>query len=318
MDHVIEARGLAKSFPGSVPAEAVRGIDLTVGAGEIVGFLGPNGAGKTTTLRMLTTLLRPTAGTATVAGRDLTADPAGVRRRIGYVAQGGGTNPACTVSQELVLQARLYRVADPHARARELMERFDLADRVIGSLSGGRKRRLDIALGTVHTPPLLFLDEPTTGLDPKSRGEVWRHVRRLREDHGTAVFVSTHYLEEADALCDRILILDRGRIIGAGTPDELKRRLSGDVVTVELDDGAGDTGGAEEARAALAGLPAVREVRAEGGTLRIAVEHGDRILLQLTRALDAAGAVPRSVRLTRPTLQDVFLALTSQEAARVA
>jgi ABC-2 type transport system ATP-binding protein len=317
MDHVIEAHGLAKSFPGAEPAEAVRGVDLTVGAGEIVGFLGPNGAGKTTTLRMLTTLLRPTAGTATVAGHDLTADPAGVRRRIGYVAQGGGTNPACTVSQELVLQARLYRVGDPHARARALMERFGLTDRVIGSLSGGQRRRLDIALGIVHTPPLIFLDEPTTGLDPQSRSEVWRHVRRLREDHGTAVFVTTHYLEEADALCDRILIIDQGRIIGEGTPDELKRRLSGDIVTVELDDPAG-AGGTDAARSALAGLPAVRDVRAEGGTLRIAVEHGDRILIQLTRALDAGGVVPRSIRLTRPTLDEVFLALTSREDARVA
>jgi ABC-2 type transport system ATP-binding protein len=319
MDHVIEARGLAKSFPGSVATEAVRGVDLTVRAGEIVGFLGPNGAGKTTTLRMLTTLLRPTAGTATVAGRDLTGDPAGVRRRIGYVAQGGTTNPACTVSQELLLQARLYRVADPHARSRELMERFGLADRVIGSLSGGQKRRLDIALGIVHTPPLIFLDEPTTGLDPQSRTEVWRHVRRLREEHGTAVFLTTHYLEEADALCDRILIIDQGRVIGEGTPDDLKRRLSGDIVTVELDD-AGRDGAApvDGARAALAGLPAVREVRAEGATLRIVVEHGDRVLLQLTRALDAGGVVPRSIRLTRPTLDDVFLTLTAQEAAHVA
>jgi ABC-2 type transport system ATP-binding protein len=315
MDHVIEARGLAKSFPGA--AEAVRGVDLTVRAGEIVGFLGPNGAGKTTTLRMLTTLLRPTAGTATVAGRDLTGDPAGVRRRIGYVAQGGTTNPSCTVSQELLLQARLYRVADPHTRTRELMERFGLADRVIGALSGGQKRRLDIALGIVHTPPLIFLDEPTTGLDPQSRTQVWRHVRRLREEQGTAVFLTTHYLEEADALCDRILIIDRGRVIGEGTPDELKRRLSGDVVTVELDGGAAGVADIDGARAALAGLPAVREVRAEGATLRIVVEHGDRVLLPLTRALDAGGVVPRSIRLTRPTLDDVFLALTAQEAAHV-
>jgi ABC-2 type transport system ATP-binding protein len=309
MDHVIEARGLAKSFAG---ADAVRGVDLTVAAGEIVGFLGPNGAGKTTTLRMLTTLLRPSAGTATVAGRDLTADPAGVRRRIGYVAQGGTTNPACTAMQELVLQARLYRVPDPRARSRELLERFGLADRVIGTLSGGQKRRLDIALGIVHTPPLIFLDEPTTGLDPQSRAEVWRHVRRLRDEHGTAVFLTTHYLDEADALCDRILIIDQGRIIGEGTPDELKRRLSGDIVTVEVD---GDTGGA---RAALEGLPAVRNVQVTGKTLRITVEHGDRILIELTRVLDAGGVMPRAIRLTRPTLDDVFLTLTARETADAA
>jgi ABC-2 type transport system ATP-binding protein len=309
MDNVIEAHGLARSFRGT---EAVRGVDLTVAAGEIVGFLGPNGAGKTTTLRMLTTLLRPTAGTATVAGRDLTADPAGVRRRIGYVAQGGSTNPSCTVAQELVLQARLYRVPDATARAEELMEAFGLADRPIGTLSGGQKRRLDIALGIVHTPPLLFLDEPTTGLDPQSRADVWAHVRRLRDERGTAVFVTTHYLEEADALCDRVLIIDRGRVIGEGTPDDLKGRLAGDIVTAEIE---GDPG---PARAALHDLGAVREVQVTGGTLRITVEHGERILPQLTRALDAHGVVLRSVRLTRPTLDDVFLALTARETADAA
>ena len=309
MDHVIEARGLAKSFPG---AEAVRGVDLTVGAGEIVGFLGPNGAGKTTTLRMLTTLLRPTAGTATVAGRDLTTDPAGVRRRIGYVAQGGSTNPACTALRELLLQARLYRVPDPVARSRELLERFGLTDRETGALSGGQKRRLDIALGIVHTPALIFLDEPTTGLDPQSRSEVWRHIRRLRDEHGTTVFLTTHYLDEADALCDRILIIDQGAIIGEGTPEDLKRKLSGDIVTVEID------GDAARARTALAGLSAVRNVQVSDGTLRITVEHGDRILLELTRALDAGGVEPRSIRLTRPTLDDVFLALTAREAADAA
>jgi ABC-2 type transport system ATP-binding protein len=309
MDHVIEARGLAKSFTG---AEAVRGVDLTVEAGEIVGFLGPNGAGKTTTLRMLTTLLRPTAGTATVAGRDLTGDPAGVRRRIGYVAQGGSTNPACTAAQELVLQARLYRVPDPRARARELLELFGLPGRETGTLSGGQKRRLDIALGIVHTPALIFLDEPTTGLDPQSRAEVWRHIRGLRDRHGTAVFLTTHYLDEADALCDRILIIDQGRIIGEGTPEDLKRRLSGDIVTVEID---GDAG---RAREALTTLTAVRNVRVEDRTLRITVEHGDRILIELTRALDTQGVRPRSIRLTRPTLDDVFLAVTAREAGRAA
>jgi ABC-2 type transport system ATP-binding protein len=309
MDHVIEARGLAKSFTG---AEAVRGVDLTVEAGEIVGFLGPNGAGKTTTLRMLTTLLRPTAGTATVAGRDLTGDPAGVRRRIGYVAQGGSTNPACTATQELVLQARLYRVPDPRVRARELLELFGLPDRETGTLSGGQKRRLDIALGIVHTPALIFLDEPTTGLDPQSRAEVWRHIRGLRDRHGTAVFLTTHYLDEADALCDRILIIDQGKIIGEGTPEDLKRRLSGDIVTVEID---GDAG---RAREALTTLTAVRNVRVEDRTLRITVEHGDRILIELTRALDTQGVRPRSIRLTRPTLDDVFLAVTAREAGRAA
>ncbi|GAA0343274.1 ATP-binding cassette domain-containing protein [Actinoallomurus spadix] len=306
MDHVIEARGLAKSFAG---AEAVRGVDLTVRAGEIVGFLGPNGAGKTTTLRMLTTLLRPTAGTATVAGHDLIADPAGVRRGIGYVAQGGSTNPSCTALRELVLQARLYRVPDAPARSRDLLAEFDLADRPIGSMSGGQKRRLDIALGVVHRPAVVFLDEPTTGLDPQSRSALWDHVRRLRERHGTTVFLTTHYLEEADALCDRVLIIDQGRVIEEGSPRELKARLGGDVVTIEI------SGDVPHARSALAGLAAVREVRVTGRTLRLTVAPGDRILIELTRALDAAGVEPLSIRHTRPTLDDVFLALTDRKAA---
>jgi ABC-2 type transport system ATP-binding protein len=306
MDHVIEARGLAKSFAG---ADAVRGVDLDVRTGEIVGFLGPNGAGKTTTLRMLTTLLRPTAGTVTVAGHDVVGDPAGVRRRIGYVAQGGSTNPACTALQELVLQARLHRVPDAPARCRDLLAAFDLADRPIGSMSGGQKRRLDIALGVVHRPAVVFLDEPTTGLDPQSRNALWDHIRRLRDRHGTTVFLTTHYLDEADALCDRVLIIDGGRIVGEGSPEELKARLGGDVATTEI---AGDV---HRARAVLADLAFVREVRVTGRTLRLTVQPGDRILIELTRALDAAGVEPLSIQHTRPTLDDVFLALTERKAA---
>jgi ABC-2 type transport system ATP-binding protein len=310
MDHVIEAHGLAKTFSvKKKPVEAVRGVDLTVRAGEIIGFLGPNGAGKTTTLRMLTTLLKPTAGTATVAGCDLFTDPGGVRRRIGYVAQGGGTNPVSTVAQELVLAAELYRVPDPRARARQLMDRFDLADRPAGSLSGGQRRRLDIALGLVHEPALFFLDEPTTGLDPASRNGLWEQTRRLRDEHGATVFLTTHYLEEADALCDRILIIDNGRIVDEGTPEELKRRISGDVVTVEID------GDVDRAKRALAENSLVREVKVDGRSLRITVEHGDRMLIALTRALDAAGVEPTSISLSRPTLDDVFLTITNRSEA---
>jgi ABC-2 type transport system ATP-binding protein len=309
---MIEAKGLARTFrTRQGPVEAVRGVDFRVDAGEIVGFLGPNGAGKTTTLRMLTTLLNPTAGTATVAGYDLRADPAGVRRRIGYVAQGGGTDPRCPLGEELILQAELYRItaAEAKKRARELCEQLDLTgleDRLIRTLSGGQRRRLDIAMGLVHHPPLVFLDEPSTGLDPHSRSNLWDHIRRLRSDHDTTVFLTTHYLDEADALCDRILIIDHGRIVAEGTPDDLKRRIAGDVVTAEV---ASD---AEKAKAALAGQPGVREIAVADHTLRLTVDRGDQVLLSLMRALDAANIGLASIQIARPTLDDVFLTLTGR------
>ncbi|MEV4678778.1 ATP-binding cassette domain-containing protein [Actinomadura sp. NPDC049382] len=309
---MIEARGLARTFTGGHgTVEAVRGVDLSVGPGEIVGFLGPNGAGKTTTLRMLTTLLAPTAGTATVAGRDLRRDPAGVRRRIGYVAQGGGTDPAVPAAEELDLQARLYGVPDRAARIAGLCDRLDLADlraRPAGSLSGGQRRRLDIALGLVHRPPLLFLDEPTTGLDPKSRGDLWDHVRALRDGEGTTVFLSTHYLDEADALCDRILIIDRGRIVAEGAPADLKRRVAGDVVTLE----PAAASGCEAVRTALAAHPDVRVAAVAGGRVRLTVEDGEKALMPLIRALDGAGVELASLSLARPTLDDVFRAVTGR------
>jgi ABC-2 type transport system ATP-binding protein len=309
---MIESRGLARTFQTRKGAvEAVRGVDFTVGAGEIVGFLGPNGAGKTTTLRMLTTLLTPTKGTATVAGCDLLSDPAGVRQRIGYVAQSGGTDPTCPAGEELVLQAELYRISGAQARhrAKELFAQLDLAgleDRPIKTLSGGQRRRLDVALGLVHRPPLVFLDEPTAGLDPQARSNLWNHVRRLRDELNTTVFLTTHYLDEADALCDRILVIDHGLIVAEGTPDELKRRISGDVVVVEV---AGD---AERAKAALAELAGVRDAAIEGTSLRLTVERGDQALPGLLRALDAAQVGLTSIALHRPTLDDVFLTLTGR------
>jgi ABC-2 type transport system ATP-binding protein len=309
---MIEAKGLARTFrTRQGPVEAVRGVDFTVGAGEIVGFLGPNGAGKTTTLRMLTTLLVPTSGSATVAGCDLARDPDGVRRRIGYVAQSGGTDPACYVGEELALQARLYRIplADARRRATELCGMFDLAGleaRSVRTLSGGQRRRLDIAMGLVHRPPLVFLDEPTTGLDPQARSNLWGHIRKLRADLDTTVFLTTHYLDEADALCDRILIIDHGRIVAEGTPAELKRRVSGDVIVAEV---SGDAG---RAQAALAGHPGVSDVAVAGQTLRLTVEHGDQALVGLLRAFDAAGVGITAIQLHRPTLDDVFLTLTGR------
>ncbi|MFF4018326.1 ABC transporter ATP-binding protein [Streptomyces sp. NPDC001843] len=235
MTAVISAAGLARTFQTKRgPVEAVRGIDLTVREGEILGFLGPNGAGKTTTLRMLTTLLTPTGGTATVAGCDLATDPAGVRRACGYVAQSGGVDPQISVYEELVTQGRLYRLTKQQAvrRAEELAHDLDLAgllDRKAGALSGGQRRRLDIAMGLTHRPEILFLDEPTTGLDPGSRADLWDLIRRLRDDHGTTVFLTTHYLDEADALADRLVIVDKGVVAAEGTPGALKLRYGGSV-----------------------------------------------------------------------------------------
>ena len=314
---IIEARGLARTFTSRKrTVEAVRGVDLTVSDGEIVGFLGPNGAGKTTTLRMLTTLLGPTAGTATVAGADLLADPLGVRRRIGYVPQaigatGGGSDPNATVGEELTFQAKLYRVppGEVAGRVAMLTSQLDLGgldDRLVKTLSGGQRRRLDIALGLVHSPRLVFLDEPTTGLDPQSRSNLWDHIRRLREELGTTVFLTTHYLEEADALCDRILVIDYGKIVAGGTPEDLKRRISGDVITLSV------SGGPDVAKGVLAAHEGVRDIAVGGRSLRLTVDRGEEALPGLLRALDAAGITLESIQLARPSLDDVFLTVTGR------
>ena len=308
---MIHARGLARTFRtrrGTV--EAVSGVDIDVAAGELVGFLGPNGAGKTTTLRMLTTLLVPTAGTATVAGHDLLTDAAGVRRQIGYVGQNGGAGPDCLVADELVLQGRFYGLT--HARAREraavLIEDLDLTGtetRVVKTLSGGQRRRLDIAMGLMHLPTLLFLDEPSTGLDPQSRANLWNHIRALHAERGTTLFLTTHYLDEADALCDRILVIDTGRIVAEGTPDELKRRVSGDLVVV---------GAADPARLAglVAHVPGSTDLTVDGAGARFRVPDGASVLPGLLRELDAAGISMTSVEVRRPSLDDVFLTLTGR------
>ena len=302
---MIEARGLARTFrtrTGEV--QAVRGIDLDVADGEIVGFLGPNGAGKTTTLRMLTTLIAPTAGTARVAGHDLLREPVEVRRRIGYVAQGGCTEPEARVGEELVDQGQLYgmRAADAEARGRELLAQLDLEGvwcRLTKTLSGGQRRRLDIAMGLIHGPGLIFLDEPTSGLDPQARANLWQHVRALRDERGATVFLTTHYLEEADALCDRILVIDHGEIVASGAPEELKRRISGDTVELTL----GDDDQAAAAGELLGG-------QVEGALVRLQLPSAVEGLPGMFRALDEAGIAALGVAVHRPTLDDVFLSLT--------
>jgi ABC-2 type transport system ATP-binding protein len=314
---IIDAVGLTRVYTTRrQKVEAVRGVDINVAEGEIVGFLGPNGAGKTTTLRMLTTLLRPTAGRATVAGADLLTDPVGVRRRIGYVAQAigataGGSDPNCTVAEELEIQGRAYRIPARQAaeRARLLTSRLELTGlerRLCKTLSGGQRRRLDIALGLVHSPRLVFMDEPTTGLDPQSRSNLWHHIRDIRRELGTTIFLTTHYLDEADELCDRVMIIDHGTIIAEGAPDELKRRISADVITLRV------AGSPQAACGVLAAQPGVSDVTADGEVIRLSVARGERALPVLLRALDDAGLGLQSVQLARPTLDDVFLTLTGR------
>jgi len=316
-DAVIETQGLRRVFKARKRVvEAVAGVDLTVRPGEIFGFLGPNGAGKTTTLRMLATLMPPSGGTARVAGCDLATQAAQIRDRIGYVGQAGGSDFEITGRRELVFQARLYGMAPDAAkkRAAELIEMLELevcADRAGKTYSGGQKRRLDIGLGLVHSPQLLFLDEPTTGLDPQSRARVWDEVRRMH-DRGTTVFLTTHYLDEADALCDRIAIIDHGKIVAEGTPEELKRAVAGDVVTLTV---AGDQQVALDLVKAQA---FVREARIDEGSVLLYVDRGEEAMPAILRLLDGAGLQLVTIGLHRPSLDDVFLRQTGRSLRETA
>jgi ABC-2 type transport system ATP-binding protein len=313
-DAVIHARGLARTFrKRKQEVHAVVGVDLDVAAGEIVGFLGPNGAGKTTTLRMLTTLLEPTAGTATVAGCDLISDPVGVRRRIGYVSQSGSTAPEARAGEEVVDHARLYGMstADATERGKQLFRELDLDglwERQPKTLSGGQRRRLDIAVGLIHIPELVFLDEPTTGLDPQARANLWTHIRALREERGTTVFLTTHYLDEADALCDRILVIDHGAIVASGTPDELKSQVGGDVLTVTVE----RPEHVVEVAALVGALPGAEQPQVVDQRVVGRVPHGGVALVELVRGLDRADIVVSGIESRRPSLDDVFLGLTGR------
>ncbi|MER6943716.1 ATP-binding cassette domain-containing protein [Nonomuraea sp. NPDC000554] len=304
---MIHTRGLTRVFKAKkVTVDAVRGIDLDVERGQLVAFLGPNGAGKSTTLRMLTTLLPATSGTALVAGRDVRRDPGGVRGRIGYVGQKNSAGENFRVRDELVTQGRCYGLTARQAagRADELLDLLDLAPlaaRKPGTLSGGQRRRLDIALGLIHRPDLLFLDEPSTGLDPKSRADIWSHILRLRETYGTTLFLTTHYLEEADSMAERVVIIDNGRIIADGTAEQLKNDLAGDHITVT-------TTTVQEAATAAR----LADAEPDGTTVRFRVPNAAAALPEYLRALEQAGVKAATAETTRPTLDDVFLTLTGR------
>jgi len=287
---------------------AVRGVDLEVDEGEIYGFLGPNGAGKTTTVRMLTTLLLPTAGRATVAGHDVVAEARAVRASIGVALQEAALDPLMTGRELIRLQATLQGLptAEGRRRADDLLERVDLiaaADRRVGGYSGGMKRRLDLAAALVHEPRVLFLDEPTTGLDPVSRKTIWEEVRALN-DEGTTVFLTTQYLEEADQLADNVAIIDQGRIVAEGTPDALKAEIGNPHVQLQLADGSVDA--AERVLAEIGKLLPP----SDGRTVLVEVENGAADIPRVVRALDDAGVGVEALELVRPTLDDVFVATT--------
>lgn len=302
----VAARQLIKTYPGDVTA--LRGMDLTVETGTVFGLLGPNGAGKSTTVKILTTLARPDSGSAVVAGHDVLRHPDRVRRSIGVVAQKSGADPVATGRENLLLQGRLYGLggAALGRRVDELLVRFDLtgaAKRQVRGYSGGMQRRLDVALGLVHRPEVLFLDEPTTGLDPESRTAMWEEISRLAGDDGLTIVLTTHYLEEADRLAERIAIVDRGRVVVEGTPEGFKGELRGDAVHLELR----TDGDRTQLTGALAPLPGIHEVLVDGRRVSVRADDGAAAVPALLGALERAGAAVAAATVARPSLDDVYL-----------
>jgi ABC-2 type transport system ATP-binding protein len=301
----IEADGLIKTYPGDV--RALDGLGLAVPAGTIFGLLGPNGAGKSTTVRILTTLSRADSGSARVAGHDVVADPAAVRRAIGVVGQRSGVDREATGTENLRLQGQIHglRGRALATRVTELLDQFGLAeaaDRLVRTYSGGMQRRLDVAMALVHRPQVLFLDEPTTGLDPEVRAEMWREIDRLAREEGLTILLTTHYLEEADRLAAELAIVDRGRIVAGGSPERLKAELRGDSIHVEL---AFAANGA--VHAALDPLEAVRELVVDGASVHARADEGARAVPLVLGALEARGLDVASVTVSRPSLDDVYL-----------
>ncbi len=323
-DCAIEARQLVKTYAVRGKKQGIRaldGLDISVPRGMIYGLLGRNGAGKSTAVKILTSLARPDAGTARVDGIDVIARPGQVRHVIGVVAQRSGADPTATGRENLILQGRLYGLRGPavRARAEELLAHFGLteaAGRLVKTYSGGMQRRLDVALGLMHRPAVLFLDEPTTGLDPESRAALWAEIARLAAGEGMTVLLTTHYLEEADRLAGRLAIVDRGRVVTSGTPDGLKGELRGDAVHVELPFDAGAGAGAEASaalvRRALAALPAVRDVLIAGRDVSARSDDGAAAVPVVLAALQRAGVNAASVAVARPSLDDVYLRHTGR------
>ncbi len=306
----IEARGLAKTYPNEV--RALDRLDLEVEQGSIHALLGPNGAGKSTTVKILTTLSRPDEGSARVMGIDVLSRPDDVRRSIGVVGQSGAVDPEATGRENMLLQGQLYGIGGAKLRRRvdELLATFGLteyAKRIVKTWSGGNKRKLDVATGLVHEPSVLFLDEPTTGLDPEARAELWAEVRRLNGE-GLTILLTTHYLEEADNLAGQVAIIDRGKIVARGAPDELKASLKGDSIQVELQEPALNG----NASAVLAHLPELREPVVDGRTVRARADNGARAVPGVLAALDSAGIGVASVTVARPSLDDVYLKFTGR------
>lgn len=312
---MIHATGLTKDFTigRKETVHAVRGIDLHVAEGEVVALLGPNGAGKTTTMRMLTTLIEPTSGTARVAGYDVQSQPGMVRRALGYVGQGNGAAHTQRAADELYSQGIIYGLnrATARARAHELLESLDLsgmASRKVTELSGGQRRRLDVAMGLVHAPRLLVLDEPSTGLDPQNRANLWEHISALRAEHEMTVLLSTHYLDEADTMAGRVVIVDHGEVIADDTPEALKSQHAGDRLTVT-------TTGPEAARSLATVVerwPDTTQVEVAGPVVTATVTQGASRVSELVHAADAADLELTEVQVRRPTLDDVFLNLTGR------
>jgi len=294
---------------------ALQGVTFAVRAGEVFGLLGPNGAGKSTTVKVLATLTKPDSGRAEVAGYDVVRDPNAVRRAIGYVPQSSGVDRDATGRENLMLQGRVQGMGGRtlEARVAELLELLGLAeaaDRVVRGYSGGMKRRLDVGLGLVHRPQVLFLDEPTTGLDPEARASMWGELERLAEGESLTILLTTHYMEEADELADRLAIVSRGRVVVEGTPEQLKQSLRGEAVEVELADGRGS-----EAEAVVAALEGVLESSIDGRRLRSRVASGARAIPFILSALEAEGISVESVTTHRPSLDDVYLHYTGREFA---